>query len=356
MPRRVALPLALVALALLTPGCPVAPDDDDTPTYPDLPLYDFEAAAPWFACPDEADFPDEVTVATVYDAASQDFGDPNTRDLEATVELPTGDFAQIGLWLQLDCPAGPGGCDDWDRAGSLQLALDASAPPEAREWLELARHVTPYNRGMCQYIDVTPLASLLQGNRLFTSHVDTWVAPAWLVTARLVYTPGRPVVSEVINVWGHRTITVGNVAPDANVDAQIEPVTVRIPADARRVRAHLITTGHGFGHSGNCAEFCGMEHAVVVNGEEHVWSGWRDDCDQNPVSPQAGTWEYGRNGWCPGAIAVGKVMNVLDSVTPGQDATIDLDIRLGNGAEYNNQQPVDGAPFTRVSLKLYIER
>jgi len=347
--------LASILPALLLLGCPTS-DDDDTPSYPDVEVYDFEDAEPWFECPDEDDFPDEVTIATVYDAVTQDFGDPNTRDVEATVELPTGDWKQIGLWFELECPEGAGGCDDWDRAGSLQVALDASAAPEQRQWAELARHITPYNRGMCQYIDVTQMASLLQGDSLFTSHIDTWVSPGWLVTAKLVYTPGEPADTEVINIWGHRSITVGNTDPAANVDSQIDPVTVSIPADARRVRAHLVTTGHGFGHSGNCAEFCGMQHDVIVNGDVHSWSGWRDDCDQNPVSPQDGTWQYGRNGWCPGAIAVGKVMNILESVTPGEDAEIDFNILLGNGSEYNNAQPGDGSPFTRVSLKLYVEK
>jgi len=347
--------LCLLLLPLL--GCPTSGGDDDDSTYPDVETYDFEAAEPWFECPDLDDFPDEVTIATVFDEAEQDFGDPNRRDIQAEVELPTGDWKQVGLWFELECPEGSGGCDDWDRAGSLQVAVDPAAPADQREWAEVARHVTPYNRGMCQYIDVTQMASMLQGPSLFNSHIDTWVAPGWLVTAKLVYTPGEPRDTEVINIWGHRTITVGNTDPSANVDSQVDPVTVAIPADATRVRAHLITTGHGFGHSGNCAEFCGMQHDIHVGGDIHSWGGWRDDCDQNPVSPQQGTWEYGRNGWCPGAMAVGKVMNIFDSVTPGEDATLDFDILLANGLEYDNTQPGgDGSPFTRVSLKLYIEK
>ncbi len=54
-----------------------------------------------------------------------------------------------------------------------------------------------------------------------------------------------------------------------------------------------------------------MQHNVLVDGQSSSWSGWRDDCDENPVSPQAGTWEYGRNGWCPGAIATGGLATLV---------------------------------------------
>lgn len=337
-------------------GCPAAGDDDDATSWPDIPLHDFEAAAPWFPCPD--DFEDGTDEVRVFDRQDQYFGDQNLREIRSEVELPTGDFAQIGLWLELRCPGGD--CDDWDRAGSIQMAIDPD--DEAAGWRELARFVTPYDRGMCQYIDVTPLASVLEGPQLFTSWIDTWVGPGHaqgdgrVTSVSLVYTPGEPADSSVIDIWGRRSITVGEIEPDANVQSQIDPVTLAIPADARRVRAHLVTTGHSFGNTANCAEFCGMRNDVIVNGDVHSWDAWRDDCDQNPVSPQSGTWEFPRNGWCPGAVAVGKVLNVLESVTPGEDAVIDFDILRSNGSEYDNTTPVDLLPHEYVSLKLYVER
>ena len=59
-------------------------------------------------------------------------------------------------------------------------------------------------------------------------------------------------------------------------------------------------SGHGFGTGNNCAEFCYNTHSVNVNGVEH-WS-WEimQECADNPLYPQGGTWIYDRAAWCPG--------------------------------------------------------
>ncbi len=359
----------LPLLALLLAACPAvtpggADDDDDTPDYPDVEEYDFAAAAPWFACPEADSLPEEVQVATVFDAEDAFFGNladdpdgtPNRRDIDAVANLPTADWKQVGLWFELECPES-GLCDHWDRAGSLQIALDPDA--DEPEWVELSRYVTPYRRGMCQFIDVTPMANLLQGRVRFRNWIDTWVGPGhaqgegWRVTAKLAYWPGPPAGARVSNVWGRRSITVGEVEADANVDYQITPLQFSIAGNATRVEAHLITTGHSFGNSGNCAEFCSMTHRITLDGQDFDTNPWRDDCDQNPVSPQSGTWEYPRNGWCPGATSVGHVVDITDAVTPGEPQELDFDILLANGLEYDNGSPVDLLPYTFVSLKLY---
>jgi hypothetical protein len=52
---------------------------------------------------------------------------------------------------------------------------------------------------------------------------------------------------------------------------------------------------------------------------------WRNDCNQNPVSNQAGTWELARNGWCPGSVKPGLYMDVTQYVHQGMnDMTVDL--------------------------------
>ena len=355
------LTFALIGMTLLT-SCAAAPDDDDDspPDYPDIQLYDFESAAPWFPCPEADSFPDEATVVTAFDETDQNFGGENLREVEALAEFPaSGDWAQVGMWFELECPEG-GECDHWDRAGSVQLVLNPEAAPENQEQIELLRHVTPYRRGMCQFVDVTALASLFQGTQTLRSWIDTWVGPGhsdgdgWRTTVRFVMYPGPPAgATQVQNIWGRRSITVGQVEEGQTVDDQIEPVIFRVPGDTERVIAHLTTTGHSFGNSGNCAEFCEMQHNVVIDGQPHPWSGWRDDCDENPVSPQAGTWEYPRNGWCPGATAGGGMIDITKHVVPGEDTELDLEILLSNGFEYNNVSPGSLLPYTFVSLKLY---
>jgi len=333
--------------------------DTDAGTDAHLP-YDFEAAAPWYECPEE-EFLADATVVTAFDQVYQYFGDEDFRTVEAEVEFPgTSDWVQVGLMFHLECPEN-GLCDHWDRAGSVQLVLNPEATAEDREYLELARHITPYKMEMCQYIDVTPLAPLLNGTKTLTSFIDTWVGPGhtdgegWRVTVKIVFYPGENTKpSQVFNIFGQHSVTVGEVEPEVNVDSQIDPVTVSIPADATSVLAHVTTTGHSFGNTGNCAEFCQMRQDVIVNGTVHSVNPWRDDCESNPVSPQFGTWQYGRNGWCPGAISVGRQIDVTDSIQFGADNTIDFDILMADGTEYDNIAPVDLLPYELIALRLYV--
>ena len=283
--------------------------------------------------------------------------------IEAQVDFPTsGSWAAVGMWLQLDCPEN-GLCDHWDRSGSVQLVLNPDAPEdEPRETVELLRHITPYRVGMCQFVDITPLAHLLKGPQTLNSWIDTWVGPGhaegegWRVSVSFFFYPGqRNTADEVINIWGRRSITVGEIEPDVNVESQIAPTSFTIPSDAKQVLAHLVTTGHSFGNTLNCAEFCEMRHDIVIDGAivESI-NPWRQDCPQNPVSPQYGTWEYPRNGWCPGAVALGDIVDITAAVTPGQTHEVDLNVLLSNGQEYDNVSPVDLLPYEYVSLKLYV--
>ena len=323
--------------------------------------YDFEAAAPWYTCPTDP-LPSNAVVVTAFDQEYQYFGTEDRRTVQAQVDLPTDTgWSQIGLWFELDCPES-GNCDIWDRVGSVQLVLNPEDDPADWQYVSLARHVTPYDQGMCEFIDVTPLAPLLTGTRTLTSFIDTWVGPdsgsngeGWNVTVKLVYFPGTPApADEVINVWGDRTITVGEVDAGLTVDDQVDPVEVPIPAEATQVLAHITTTGHSYANTLNCAEFCQMRQDLYVNGTLFSENPWRDDCESNPVSPQAGTWEYDRNGWCPGSIVVGKILDVTDAIIPGEDNEFNFDIRLGDGDEYVNTNPDAWRPNEIAALKLYV--
>jgi hypothetical protein len=336
------------------------PEDDKSVTYPDIEFYDFESAEPWFTA-EGLSYADGTTVVTAFEQEAQYFGSEDKRNIQAEVNFPTeGDWAQVGMFFRLECPES-GLCDHWDRTGSVQLILNQGTEDE--ETVEILRHITPYRIGMSNYVDVTELAPLLKGTQTITSFIDTWVGPGhnqgegWRVTARFVFYPGPPAApDEIINVWGRRNITVGQTAEGETVDDQIDPVTFNIPADATRVVAHLTTTGHSFGNTSNCAEFCEMRHDVIINDEIFSNNPWRDDCDVNPVSPQFGTWEYGRNGWCPGAVSVGHKIDITDAIDMGSENVLDFDILRAGGSEYINNSPVDLLPTTATSLKLYVYR
>jgi len=296
---------------------------------------------------------------TAFEQADQYFGDQNLRDIYEEVDFPEeGDWAQVGLFFHLECPESTK-CDHWDRAGSVQLVVDPSS--ESPTTVEILRHMTPYRMGMCQYVDVTPMAALLKGKQTLSSWIDTWVGPGhsngdgWRVTLQFVFYPGAPAAAdEVVNIWGRRNITVGQIQEGQTVADQIEEQSFYVPEDATRVEAHLITTGHSFGNTFNCAEFCEMRHDLMINEQSFSSNPWRDDCAVNPVSPQLGTWEYERNGWCPGAVAVGDIIDITDSINIGGNNSLNLDILRGNGASYYNASPVELLPYTILSLKIYI--
>lgn len=354
--------LTIIALVIST-GCNTEQEKqqkaDESPDYPDVDLYDFSTAAPWYLG-NEIELPEEVTVVTAMDQEYQYFGSEDRRSVEVEVDFPDeGDWAQVGLRFQLECPEN-GLCDHWDRSGSLQLILNPDT--EDQIGVELLRHITPYRVGMAHYVDITPLAGLLKGTQRLNSFIDTWVGPGhsdgegWRVTAEFIFYPGEPANAEVIPIWGRRNITVGQTSPGETIADQIEQVALEIPDDATRVEAHLITTGHSFGNTYNCAEFCQMRHDVLINGETFSTYPWREDCAENPINPQYGTWEYPRNGWCPGGVAVGQIVDITDALVPGASNTLDFDILLAAGGTYDNSSPVDLLPYTITSLRLYVYR
>jgi hypothetical protein len=322
--------------------------------------YDFDEAAPWYPCPAE-EFPGEATVVTAFDRAYHYFGAENERDIIQTVDFPpAGPWNQVGLYLKLECPES-GKCDYWDRLGSVQMVLNPEAPQAEWEYLELVRHVTPYRMGMCQFVDVTALAPLLTGTRTLWSFIDTWVGPGhaqgegWRLTVKFVFYPGPDRTPDaILPVHGRRDITVGETAPGATVDDQTPPFALALPPGAARVEARLVTTGHSFGNTDNCAEFCIMRQDLYLNGALHSAIPWRNDCRNNPVSPQAGTWQYARNGWCPGSVAVVNTLDLTGAALAGADNQFDFDIRMYDGEVYVNTDPVDWRPFEAVSLVLFV--
>lgn len=132
-------------------------------------------------------------------------------------------------------------------------------------------------------------------------------------------TPPRDPIS-VSNLWfgfyGY------GLTPSFNDLTPVKEIT--IPNDAVNSRVKIRVTGHGFGGTANCAEFCSREHTLSVDGAS-VWNKevWRDNCDVNPVYPQGGTWVYDRANWCPGAEVWTYDHELTQDVVPGN--TYDFD-------------------------------
>jgi hypothetical protein len=243
-------------------------------------------------------------------------GGEDRREVTADVEFPArGTHAKVTLTLALDCPQG--GCDAWDRFGSL--ALVPGDDPSVR--VELARFITPYGVRGSWTQDVTALRPLLAGKQRLAAFIDTWVGPpggangaGWLFSATFDFEGGTPARVPVVvePVFTRRDVAYGD--PSRPIPAQLAPREVGVSPLASAWELRGLITGHGQGNADQCAEFCPKTHAFSVAGEAHSMRIWRDDCDRNPVSNQAGTWRFPRAGWCPGADVRPWVENVTASV------------------------------------------
>ena len=198
-----------------------------------------------------------------------------------------------------------------------------SEPFEVIDRYELARYITPYGIGLdlgdgftwtFDLSDYRPLlhdsVRIAAGNWQELLQMELWFIEG---------TPPREPLS-VTNLWtGYKGYNT-----DEAFDENTPPVEIDIPANAANSRVKVRVTGHGFGGTLNCAEFCAKDHYFKVDGET-VWTQevWRDDCDVNPVYPQGGTWVYDRANWCPGAEVGTYNFELTPFVNSGETYTFD---------------------------------
>lgn len=247
-----------------------------------------------------------------------DWGSTGSQWYYGTYELPqfTGAYDNILAEFNVTCPSVPGGCDDWDRLGYLQIKN-----PDG-EWIELIRYITPYGVACSHELDVTDYASVLQGEVEFRMYIETWGTGGWEMELKLHYNQGTPefIYSEIQEIW-QGTYNFGDLA-----DLQPVPTaTVDMPENTEEAEFRVVTTGHGWGstNTGNAAEFYYANHHFNVNGTNTFDQAMRTDCNPNPdgCTGQMGTWQYDRAGWCPGTIAKPYIYNI----TPFIDAPYSFD-------------------------------
>ncbi|TNE85110.1 MAG: hypothetical protein EP330_27290 [Deltaproteobacteria bacterium] len=261
------------------------------------------------------------------------FGEENRRSVDVDVAFPDGSetYLQILGHFRLDCPEVAGGCDDWDRYGSLRVVENAGTENEVE--IEIDRFVTAYKTSFGWTADLTAYGPLLRGDRTLRVFIDTWVTEGhtdgagWLYTADFEFIGGPAPTPEpvaVVPVWGHTSFNSGDPAA---IDERFggEPVTL---SGANHWELRSFITGHGFGGNDNCAEFCALNHTYTVDGEPHSREVWRDNCEYTVTDgPQLGTWTYDRAGWCPGAAVFPWVMPLA---TEGGQVSVAYDVEDWN--------------------------
>ena len=281
------------------------------------------------------------TTIVAFDAVHQSFGDlGNNRTVIDTIQFPesNSNFSEITMNVNLECPNG--GCDPWDRKAKISVM-------HLEKWYEIGRYVTPYGVECGWSFDVTDYRSILKGEVSILSYIDTWVRPGWLVTIEFHFISGAPNYdyTAIRNIWNDDYVVYG----DESIPINIPSVTEYIPTDAEAVYLRMITTGHGQGNTDNAAEFSYRIHEIHVDGEmEFLHDFWRSDCESNSCSPQNGTWQYDRAGFCPGDKVYYDDFYLTDNSIFGD--TIKLDYELENYINYcspNNPSCIDGSTCTQ---------
>ncbi|MFY0601975.1 MAG: hypothetical protein JXR03_20040 [Cyclobacteriaceae bacterium] len=229
------------------------------------------------------------------------------------------DYSQILMNIRLDCPTG--GCDPWDQPAKISIV-------ENGEDLEIARYITPFGIGTCApwTIDVTDFKDRLAGLVRLKSFIQVWGSSGWLLTVNFEFIKGdeSPVFKRSRLIWGNDYLVYG----DPNISHDIEEKTFTMDENTTSSHIRMIVTGHGQANTDNAAEFSDKTHRIVVNGEtaamHHLF---KADCEDNPCSPQSGTWRFDRAGWCPGQGVIPFNQDITEAMEAGQVVTIDYELQ-----------------------------
>ncbi|APR81655.1 N-glycosidase F, putative [Minicystis rosea] len=248
----------------------------------------------------------------------------DTLEIEVTQQCPNPEDVELG------------NCGAWDYIASFLLADDLD------HQVELARFITSYHRETHWVVDASDMLPILASGG---EHTFRWsFAPEWnkqptATKLSLRFSNQkkgmRPTTSTFLFAGGD----FGSM-----YNASYAPIDVPIPATAKKVELFTIITGHG-GATNNCSEFCNHQHEFTINEKaykhEFPNAGTSNKCvpnvDKGMTPNQAGTWWYGRGGWCPGQQVDPWVQDVTADVKPGETATISY------RGLYKNAAPPDGS-------------
>ncbi len=224
---------------------------------------------------------------------------------------------------------------------------------EVIEPIELARYITPYGNNLTATwsntweFDLTDYATLLHDSVEIRAFYSGW-SDGFTVTLDFEMIEGTPprTPQRVTTLWSGY-FGYGN--PANSIENYLTPKTVFLSPNEVASNVRFDITGHGFGGTEDCAEFCPKMYYMKFDGiTRYSKLVWRDQCGLNPLYPQPGTWLYDRANWCPGE----KVHVFENEMTPyvlaGDSVVIDVDMQpftnlnLSQGAGYQ----IDGQLLT----------
>lgn len=284
--------------------------------------------------------PGQSTTVDVFKATHLFFQDWSTAGNQRVVTAPAafpaaGTYSKIVLHVVLSCPQG--GCDVYDRFGTIGVVTSAGVDGGPNTVVEVARFITGFCQGGTWDYDVTDLRPLLTGALTMEAFIDTWVpqgqsgiGEGWLLTASFEMTGGTPAKLPVANIplWpGTPVAQAWYGDPATPIASSIPPQTVPLPAGASSYAVRSFITGHGQGNADNCSEFCSRQHTLTVGSTPNTATVWRTNCASTPTAKtQCGTATDSRAGWCPGADVTPWIVDVSSQVGSGPTTTVAYDV------------------------------
>ena len=309
--------------------------------------YNFEAKR-------EAQLESEnATVVPVFTAQPID-DDHGQKYGYAEVTLPDAETMATYDTMEIDllqgCPGVGelGNCPAWDSTLSLKLC-DQQNPDQCET--EIGRWISTYHRIGRWVHDVSPVLPLFKAGGKFRFAFYTDQTYQITLSLRLANRGSgmHPVQTSFLFKGGNF---------DASYNKDRKPLSLKIPATAKKVELVSVITGHGMQEPGNCAEFCDTTHRFLVNGKafERTFSeasselGCMKKVDSGTVPNQFGTWWYGRSGWCPGRHVEMHRQDITAAVRAGGDNEFQYE-GLYKGEPY----PVSGAAIMMSSAVVVYE-
>jgi hypothetical protein len=251
--------------------------------------------------------------------------DPNWAGQKSYAEIELPDAATMAQFdtLEIDhslaCDNNRKGvCPAWDYLNYLYLC-DRDDPNRCTT--EFARWITPYWSGGRWVTDISPMLALLADGG--TRRLAYWTIQRYKVDVTLRFSNRGKALAPKQAV----PILTGGTFWDGKYNQRHGPMVFEVPEWAERVEIASLLTGHGNGRDkANCAEFCNHTHHIRVNaGPEHrrehpeavTELGCLNRVNEGVIPNQAGTWVFGRAGWCPGLDVTPWVIDITADVHPG---------------------------------------
>lgn len=204
-------------------------------------------------------------------------------------------------------------------------------PFEVVDRYELNRFITMYGiqltlgtDGWTWVVDVTDWAPLLRDS--VELEAGNWQE---LLDMKFVFIEGPAPrdVKRVERVWDTNQSL-------SNFDQAVTTRTIQKLPGEEGWKLLTTNTGHQFDNPFYCAEFCNNLQTVEVNGQGISTWDILQECADNPLYPQGGTWIYDRAGWCPGMNSTTKEFELTPHVGTGDTFDLDYDIEYNDYGNY----------------------